>query len=48
MFLPWFVSVFIWISGGVGLSSSEVILVLGGIPCLGMLVELISAVSVRL
>ena len=47
MFLPWFVSVSIWISGGGGLRSREGILVLGGIPCLGMLVGLIPAVSVR-
>ena len=35
------------IRGG-GLRSREGILVLGGIPCLGMLVELIPAVLVRL
>ena len=48
MFLPLFFSVSVCISGGKGLRSGEGILVLGGIPCLGMLVESIPAVSVRL
>ena len=43
-----FVSVSIWILGGGGLRSREGILVLWGITCLGMLVEVIPAVSVML